>query len=115
MQALAWRCLALWIGLCVPGAVMADEVGIASYYKHGKRTASGERFNPNGFTAAHRTLRFGTRVRVIHVKTGQSIIVRINDRGPFLRHRVIDLSYGAARAIGVTRTGMATVRVVVLK
>lgn len=77
---------------------------MASYYKHGRKTASGERFNPNGLTAAHRTLRFGTRVRVTHIKTGRSVVVRINDRGPFVRGRIIDLAYGAARAVGLRGT-----------
>jgi rare lipoprotein A len=82
----------------------AAQVGMASYYKHGRKTASGERFNPNGLTAAHRTLRFGTRVRVTHIKTGRSVVVRINDRGPFVRGRIIDLAYGAARAVGLRGT-----------
>src|SRR5258705_12553760 len=70
-------------------------VGLASYYKHGRKTANGERFNPGGLTAAHRTLKFGTRVRVTHLKTGRSVVVRINDRGSFIRGRIIDLAYGA--------------------
>jgi rare lipoprotein A len=89
------------------------QVGVASYYKHGKRTANGERFNPQGLTAAHRTLKFGTKVRVTHLKTKRSVIVRINDRGPFIRGRIIDLSYGAARAVGLKGTGK--VEIVVLK
>ncbi len=88
------------------------QVGVASFYKHGKRTANGERFNPNGLTAAHRTLRFGTRVRVTHLRTGRSIIVRINDRGPFIRGRIIDLAYGAARAVGLQGVGKVEVTVV---
>ena len=85
--------------------------GMASWYGpgfHGRRTASGERFNTGALTAAHRTLPFGTHVRVVNVETGRSIVVRINDRGPFVRGRVIDLSQAAARAIGVT--GVARVR-----
>jgi len=89
------------------------QVGVASFYKHGKRTANGERFNPNGLTAAHRTLKFGTRVRVTHLKTRKSIIVRINDRGPFIRGRIIDLAYGAARAVGLQ--GVGKVEVIVVK
>jgi rare lipoprotein A len=87
--------------------------GIASVYgfkgdKHsGARTASGERVNPQTLTAAHRTLPFGTMVRVTHKKTGRSVVVRINDRGPFVRGRVIDLSPMAASAIGFS--GLAPV------
>jgi rare lipoprotein A len=74
----------------------------ASYYNSGSRTASGERFNKHGLTAAHRTLPFGTRVLVQSVKTGRSIVVRINDRGPARwTGKDIDLSEGAARAIGM--------------
>lgn len=89
--------------------------GMASYYKSGKRTANGERFNPMGLTAAHRSLPFGTRVRVTQVRTGRSVVVRINDRGPFVRGRIIDLSLGAARAIGLNHSGVAKVDLVVLK
>ena len=81
--------------------------GHASWYQHGRRTANGEAFNPDGMTAAHRTLPFGTRVRVVNEKTGRSVIVRINDRGPFVGGRIIDLARGAARQIGMG--GSATV------
>jgi rare lipoprotein A len=77
------------------------ESGIASIYAYsGTKTASGERANPSGLTAAHRTLAFGTRVRVTHRHNGRSITVRINDRGPFVRGRVIDLTPAGARALG---------------
>ncbi|NEO68868.1 MAG: septal ring lytic transglycosylase RlpA family protein, partial [Moorea sp. SIO3H5] len=82
--------------------------GIASWYGsafHGRRTASGERFNQYALTAAHRTLRFGTRVKVTNLRNGRSVIVRINDRGPYIRGRIIDLSRGAARIIGLVRSG----------
>jgi len=85
--------------------------GIASYYHHGRRTASGERFDPGAMTAAHRTLPFGSRVRVTDERTGRSVIVRINDRGPFTRGRVIDLAHGPARALGMTGAGVARVAV----
>ncbi len=91
--------------------------GIASFYGYsfsGKKTASGERFNPQAMTAAHRSLPFGTRVRVTNTRNGRSVVVRINDRGPFIRGRVIDLSYGAARTIGMIGRGLAPVRVEVL-
>ena len=89
---------------------------IASYYGKelaGRRTASGERFNPSAMTAAHRTLRFGTRVRVTNSRNGRSVVVRINDRGPFVKGRSIDLSSGAARAIGMGSS--AQVRMEVLR
>ncbi len=91
------------------------QTGMASYYKKGKRTANGERFNPNGYTAAHRTLPFGTRVLVTNLRNGKSVIVRINDRGPFIRNRVIDLSLGAARVVNLTGSGVARVKVVPLE
>ena len=83
--------------------------GMASYYgnESGSRTASGARFNQNAMTAAHRSLPFGTKLRVTH--GGQSVIVTINDRGPFVRGRVLDLSTGAARAIGLTGAGVGRV------
>ena len=88
---------------------------IASYYGQelaGRRTASGERFNPSAMTAAHRTLRFGTRVRVTNSHNGRSVIVRINDRGPFVKGRSIDLSSGAARAIGMGSSAQVHIQVI---
>jgi rare lipoprotein A len=82
--------------------------GIASVYAYaGERTASGERAQPSGLTAAHRTLPFGTRVLVTNKSNGRSVVVRINDRGPFVRGRVIDLTPAAARALGFN--GLASV------
>ena len=75
----------------------------------GNRTASGERFNPNGLTAAHRSLPFGTCLRVANPKTGRSVSVRVNDRGPFTKVVSLDLSHGAARAIGMRVTQNVTV------
>jgi rare lipoprotein A len=83
--------------------------GIASYYSQGTRTASGARFNPGGLTAAHRSLPFGTRVRVTNLSNGRSVTVTINDRGPFIKGRVIDLSRGAASIIGMIGSGVARV------
>jgi len=82
---------------------------MASYYgnESGSRTASGQRFNQNALTCAHRSLPFGTKLRVTH--GGQSIVVTVNDRGPFIRGRILDLSTGAARAIGLTRAGVGRV------
>lgn len=92
--------------------------GQASYYGNelaGRRTASGERFDPEELTAAHRTLPFGTRVRVTNLKNGKSVVVRINDRGPFTRRRIIDISHAAAQKIGMVRSGIARVRVDMLE
>jgi rare lipoprotein A len=99
--------------------LIAQSVGQASFYGNqpgegGPLTANGERYNPGGYTAAHRTLPFGTRVRVTSPNTGRSVVVRINDRGPFIGGRIIDLSVGAARAIGLTSSGVGTVRMEVL-
>jgi len=88
--------------------------GIASYYWQGQMTATGERFDPTKFTAAHKTLPFGTRVRVTRVDTGSSVVVRINDRGPFKPGRVIDLSKRAAEEIGMTGKGLSKVKLEVL-
>ena len=91
--------------------------GMASWYGpgfHGRRTANGEVFDQNALTAAHRSLPFGTKVRVTNVNTGSSVIVRINDRGPFSGGRVIDLSAAAARVIGLVRSGIAPVQIDVL-
>ncbi len=82
-----------------------SEQGIASWYGprfHGRRTASGERFNTHELTAAHKTLPFGTRVRVTSLVNGKEVVVRINDRGPFIKGRIIDLSRAAALALGLT-------------
>ena len=87
---------------------------MASFYGkkfHGRKTASGERFNMYAMTAAHKRLAFGTLVRVTHLKNGRSVAVRINDRGPFARGRIIDLSYGAARKLGMVAQGVARVRI----
>ncbi len=89
--------------------------GIASYYWQDQMTASGERFDKRAMTAAHRTLPMGTRVRVTHVRSGRSVVVRINDRGPFKPGRVIDLSEAAAEQIGMTGQGVAQVHVDVIR
>jgi len=95
-----------------PGAYTGPHAlaGIASFYSSGQQTANGEHFNPLGMTAAHRTLPFGTRVRV--TANGRSVIVRINDRGPYIAGRIIDLSLGAAKALGVD--GLAQVSLTVM-
>jgi rare lipoprotein A len=91
--------------------------GVASWYGkkfHGRRTASGERYDMHELTAAHRTLPFGTRVRVTNLDNGRKVVVRINDRGPFIKGRVIDLSYAAARQVGMVNAGVARVRLEVV-
>lgn len=91
-----------------------DEVGYMSWYGKelaGNKTANGESFNPNGISAAHRTLPLPSYVEVTALDTGRTILVRINDRGPFSDNRLIDLSYGAAKQLGVVRQGVAAVRV----
>ena len=91
--------------------------GLASWYgarHHGKRTASGEIFDQNKFTAAHRTLPWGSIVRVIKIDNGKSVEVRINDRGPFTKGRIIDLSRAAARAVGMVESGVSPVRMELL-
>jgi hypothetical protein len=91
--------------------------GVASFYGPGfagRSTANGEKFNPAGLTAAHRSLPFGSRVRVTNVHNGRSIVVRINDRGPFVGNRVIDLSQGAAEQIGMVQRGTARVELQLL-
>jgi rare lipoprotein A len=88
--------------------------GVASYYWQPQRVASGGWFNPNAMTAAHKTLPFGTRVRVTHAGTGRSVDVTINDRGPYVRGRVIDLSRAAAGALGMRGAGLARVSVDVI-
>ena len=88
--------------------------GRASWYGHEfarRKTASGEVFDPHDLTGAHRTLPLGTRVRVTNLHNGRSVLVKINDRGPYYRRRDIDLSLGAARVLGMVRRGIARVRI----
>jgi rare lipoprotein A len=96
--------------------VTSTQTGMASYYgtESGSQTASGQRFNPSAMTAAHRTLPFGTHVRVTNRRNGRSVIVTINDRGPFVAGRIIDLSTGAAGVIGMRSAGVAPVSLEVL-
>lgn len=85
--------------------------GTASWYGHGRRTANGEHFRPGGMTAAHRSLPFGTHVRVTNKRNGRSVVVRINDRGPFVHGRLIDLARAPARLIGLTGTARVVLTV----
>ena len=97
-----------------------SQVGIASYYGltdgfHGRRTSSGERMDPWALTAAHRTYPFGTLLRVTNLANGRSVVVRVNDRGPFRRGRVIDVSRAAAKRLGFVSRGLTRVRVEVVR
>ena len=99
-------------------AFEAAGAGEASYYGNqfaGNRTASGERFNPSALTAAHRTLPMGTKLRVTNKANGKSVIVRVNDRGPFLKSRIIDVSFAAAREIQMIRAGKAQVTIEIVR
>ena len=97
-------------GLAIAFASPAHaETTLASLYHEGQRTATGARFAPDGLTAAHRSLPFGTLLRVTNLATGLSVTVRINDRGPFVWGRGLDLSRGAARVIGMIGAGVAHV------
>ena len=117
---------ALLLGMAVPAAASVNsnagtsprahhgQTGIASYYWQPQALASGGRFDPNAMSAAHKTLPFGTRVRVKHLSNGRSVDVRINDRGPYVAGRIIDLSKAAAGKIGMTGQGVAHVSMTVL-
>lgn len=101
-----------------PKAPVAAEIGLASYYAdrfHGRQTANGERYDRQALTAAHRHLPFGTRVSVTRLDDGRAVTVRINDRGPFVHGRIIDLSHAAAQKLGMLRLGVVKVRVVRLE
>jgi len=89
--------------------------GVASFYTEGQQTASGEKFDTHDLTAAHPTLPFGTRLRVTNVGTGRSVIVRVNDRGPYVPGRVVDVSHSAANALGMVQSGIAKVKLDVIQ
>ena len=100
-----------------PPVIGAEETGYASWYGHpyhGRRTAGGEVYDMNDLTAAHRTLPMGTRLMVTGLDTGQVVLVRVNDRGPFVEGRILDLSYAAARVLGADRAGVIPVRLQVV-
>lgn len=101
-----------------PAAHTKQMIGIASYYGgnfHGKRTASGEMFNKNAMTAAHRSLKFGTKLKVTNLRNGRTVLVTVNDRGPHVQGRIIDLSQAAAKKIGLAHAGTVRVKLEVLK
>ncbi len=100
------------------GKALLTLEGVASYYAdefHGRLTSNGEMYDMHGLTAAHRTLPFGTKVRVTNLENGKSVVVRINDRGPFKEGRIIDLTLGAAKELDMIRNGTAKVRLEVLE
>jgi len=96
-------------------ALANSQTGIASWYQAGTRTASGEAYKPDGMTAAHRSLPFGTIVKVENLSNGRIVHLRINDRGPFVGGRIIDVSRGGARQLGLMGRGTARVRVTALR
>lgn len=99
------------IAFAAPAAQANTQTGIASWYQMGKVTANGEAYNPDGLTAAHRTLPFGTIVQVKNLSNGRTVRLRINDRGPFIGNRIIDVSRGGARQLGLIGAGTARVEV----
>ena len=104
----------------VTPAAGAFQTGMASYYGqgdefNGRKTASGEIFDKNALTAAHQTLPFGTKVKVTNLENGKSVLVNINDRGPFKKGRILDLSFAGAQAIGMVGTGTARVQLEIIK
>lgn len=108
----------LIISLLLQSASTA-EYGKASFYtvasNGGRQTASGDKLDDNGFTAAHKSLPFGTEVRVTRLSTGHSVIVKINNRGPFIKGRIVDLSHAAAKALGLLTDGVCRVKLEVVK
>lgn len=113
------KTIALLGGLAVAcltfSTAQASECGRASWYALHSKTASGERMNPSAFTAAHKSLPFGTRIKVVNKSNGKSVVVRINDRGPFIRGRIVDLSKAAAKSIGMIGSGHAKICYVRIK
>ena len=107
--------------ILVPNATSAQEnkqmAGKASYYSnglHGRRMSNGERYDKNGYTCAHKTLPFGTQLRVTNPRNNRSVVVRVTDRGPFVKGRILDLSYSAARDLGILSSGVAYMKVEIL-
>lgn len=103
--------------LLISFSALTAETGIASHYstKTGFKTASGERLNDNSFTAAHKTLPFGTIVKVTNVSNGKTVNVRINDDGPHVKGRIIDLSQAAAKELGIIKKGISQVKIEIIK
>ena len=115
MKKIALAFVALMLTVGANTAVAKTTIGIASFYWQDQKTANGEQFRKHGLTAAHRTLPFGTLVRVTRLSNGKKVTVRINDRGPFVKGRIIDLSLGAANKIGLNKkTGLTKVKIEVV-
>ena len=110
---LFWFTIFFYLGVLLSAIVDKAHAaeGMASYYWQPQKVACGGRFNPNAMTAAHRTYKCGTKVRVTNKRNGRSVIVTINDRGPFVRGRIIDVSLAAARQLGMTKAGVVPVTV----
>lgn len=124
MSTLLWVTLSLTLAACASGpisrsdAVGFEETGGASYYAmkyQGRKTANGELFDQKAMTAAHKRLPFGSKVKVTNIENGKSVVVRVNDRGPFVRGRIIDLSKSAFQRIGNTKDGVIEVEIEVLR
>ncbi len=106
--------LTSFVGFTISSLCNAQTSGKASYYSnrlHGRKMSNGERYNSKGFTCAHRTLPFGTKLKVTNTRNGRSVVVRVTDRGPFVRGRIVDLSYAAAKEIGMISSGVAYIKV----
>lgn len=108
------KLIIIFLSIILSTLLYSQTVGIASYYAnnlHGRKTASGSKYNKNELTCAHKTLKFGTRLVVKHLKTNKEVVVIVNDRGPFVRGRIIDLSAQAAKEIGIYGKGLAKVEI----
>jgi rare lipoprotein A len=114
MKSIFSAALAAFVVFGLAASVVDASTGYASYYKSGRRTANGEHYYPLGLTCAHRRLPFGTKLKVTNLRNGRSVIVRVNDRGPFIRGRVLDLSLGAAKVIGLNASGVAKISYIVM-
>ena len=113
MKWLFWFAFFFYLGVLLSAIIDRAEAaeGKASYYWQPQKVACGGRFNPNAMTAAHRTYKCGTKVRVTNKRNGRSVIVTINDRGPFIKGRIIDVSLAAAKKLGMTGAGVVPVTV----
>jgi len=117
MNRIAAKILLVTLAALATTSLEAHQIGVASWYGprfHGRRAASGEIFNQHQYTAAHRRLPFGTQVKVTNLDNGKSVLVRINDRGPYVKGRILDLSRAAARELEMTEDGTVRVKLEVL-